>query len=150
MSGNGTFSQGRLQYSATRRGRTWMLPLNELSRKHLVLANAGGDDDIIAVLDLVVQLRNHWKYPQMVCLQCQRIAMQESACRTQLRAGDPTGAWKFAATHPPGVSSADRLQKERTRTGNFSSISSGSSPRVRELRSSWMVSVKQFNIGKHR
>ena len=100
MPGNGAFSRGRLQYSATRRGRTWMLPLNELSRKHLVLANAGGDDDIIAVLDLVVQLRNHWKYPQMVCLQCQRIAMQESACRTQLRAGGSDGGVEVCCDSP--------------------------------------------------
>jgi hypothetical protein len=36
-----------------------MLPLNELRGEHLVLTNACGDNDIIAVLDLVVELLNH-------------------------------------------------------------------------------------------
>jgi hypothetical protein len=40
--------------------RTGPFPLDELCREHLVLADACGDDDIIAVLDLVVELLNHW------------------------------------------------------------------------------------------
>ena len=42
--------------------RTWMLPLNELCRKHLVLTNASCDDDVITVLDLIIKLLNN--YPQ--------------------------------------------------------------------------------------